>query len=39
MMPVNEDSPLAIPLVVILVPPSRYSRDSGDDGLGDTGIQ
>ena len=24
---------------VILVPPSRYSRDSGDDDLGDTGIQ
>ena len=25
--------------LVILVPPSRYSRDSGDDELGDTGIQ
>ena len=24
---------------VILVPPSRYFRDSGDDELGDTGIQ
>ena len=25
--------------LVILVPPSRYSRDSGNDDLGDTGIQ
>ncbi len=28
-----------LPRPVILVPPSRYSRDSGDDELGDTGIQ
>ena len=27
------------PQIVILVPPSRYFRDSGDDELGDTGIQ
>ncbi len=28
-----------LPRPVILVPPSRYSRDSGNDELGDTGIQ
>ena len=27
------------PRLVILVPPSRYSRDSGNNDLGDTGIQ
>ncbi len=31
--------PMRTPRLVILVPPSRYSRDSGDDELGDTGIQ
>ena len=29
----------AAPYAVILVPPTRYSRDSGDDELGDAGIQ
>ena len=29
----------AAPNAVILAPPSRHSRDSGDDELGDAGIQ
>ena len=37
--PVKHAGECRFPRPVILVPPSRYFRDSGNDELGDTGIQ
>ena len=37
--PVQHAGDSRLPRPVILVPPSRYFRDSGNDELGDTGIQ